>query len=97
MKKFTYFVPTHEYECCGSLEYEGYDVEYEVSYKDVKKALVDILADDRDLFPKDLDRKLVETFAKNYVEKLSDADLLDGMADYYEEELKDYFEEEALA
>lgn len=86
-KKFTYEIITE----CGYIEnsdeydYWGDEFEYEVDYRDVEDAIVDIVASG--YF--NGDKKEIKEF-------LDDYDLYDYLAETLEDELHDYFEEEAF-
>ena len=87
-KTFTYERITE----CGYLsssdeyEYYGDEFEYEVSGHEISEAIADIIADD--YFGGN--KKAVRNF-------ISDFDLYDILEEALEEQLKDYFEEEALS
>lgn len=86
-KSFTYEIITE----CGYIEnsdeydYWGDEFEYEVDYRDLEDAIVDIIAEG--YF--NGDKKLIKEF-------LDDYDLYDYLAEGLEDELRDYFEEEAF-
>lgn len=87
-KTFTYEIITE----CGYIEnsdeydYWGEEFEYEVDYQDLEDAIVDIIAQ-AGYF--DGDKKEIKKF-------LNDFDLYDSLADILEDELHEYFEEEAI-
>ena len=101
---FNYFVPKGEckrYLSDGDYENDGYygdDFEYEVDDSEVEDALISIIADDSDVIPQCLDYAMRIKIAQNIVSQISNIneDTIDDWIEYYEECLKDYFEEEAM-
>lgn len=90
MKTFNYFKSMGAiYDRNGEYDGdEGYDFDFNVSDSDVLDEIVYLI--DRDYFDGKSDVKKLRAF-------LSDFDLLDQVFEEYEEELKDIFEEDAMA
>jgi hypothetical protein len=100
-KTFTYQVDTNRHYIASSDEYEydSYELEYTVEDDDLKDAIVDILFDtyfskeDANSFT--LNQHIaVKKALKNFTD---DNDNWENLAKDFEKELKEYFEEDALA
>ena len=72
------------YQILG-FDYWGNEFEYEVDYRDLEDAIVDIIASSY----LNGDKKKIKEF-------LDDFDLYDVLTEVLEDELRDYFEEEAF-
>ena len=101
MRTYCYFIKTGENTRFNGIDTEwdgddGYDFEYDVDDRQLKEGLVSILCEDENLFTgydsTTVKRKIIESF----VEKIDEVGELDNWADYYEEELKEYFKDDAI-
>ena len=98
-KTFKYYRTTH----CYSNEYEsydeGYDFEYTVDESELLEAVVDLIYED---YFYDKDNELcwnvdyVTTVKKGIRSQINEEDSLADYVDHYEDDLKDYFEDEAM-
>lgn len=87
--KYTKITGQYYLSYSDELEYDGVDFEYEVEDDKLLPVLVDIIyADYFDSFGE----RLKESIA-NFIK---DADLIDTIADYYQDALKEYFESDAM-
>lgn len=98
-KTFNYFKKTGEiFDRDGEWDGdEGYDFEYTVDEEDLLDAVSELLYDD--FFTKTTmtdGSSYFRCVSKGLKKLISDFGLLDMFADAYEEDLKEYFEEEAL-
>lgn len=99
-KTFNYTKFTKHHYCDFSDEWEedGVEFDYEVENKDLLPAIVDLLVDD--YFMDDNGVMHNEELRKAVKEKLSklieENDLVEQLADQYEDTLKEIFQDEAL-
>lgn len=86
---FKYFGKTGEiYDRYGDVDgYDGFEFEYDVDWHDVESALVELV--NEHYFEGKLDKKSFATFMRDF-------DMFDALAEGFEEELEDYFREEAF-
>ena len=86
---FRYFKKTGElYDKHGEWDGDdGFEFEYDVDIDDIEKALFELVNDY--YFDGKLDRK-------NFANFMRDFDMTDMLIDGFEDELQDYFEQEAL-
>lgn len=89
MKKFTYTKITGHYYCPYSDEWEEDGIEFNYDVEDDK--LLDVVVDL--LYYERFEGKVTKEELKDFIEEF---DLLDKIADGYEDELKDIFEKEAF-
>lgn len=90
---FTYTSIEEVGEVCGSIEEFGEKFDYEVKDDELLTAVAYMIWSDY-FYMINCDK----TFLKETISKfISDNDLLDNLVDIYEENLKDYFESEALS
>ena len=89
MKKFTYTKITGHYYCQYSDEWEEDGVEFDYEVEDDR--LLDVVVDL--LYYEQFEGKVTKEELIEFIEKF---DLLDKIADGYEEQLKDIFEKEAF-
>ena len=89
MKKFTYTKITGHYYCQYSDEWEedGIEFDYEVEEDELLNVVVDLLY--YEYFEGKIQKEELKTFIEEF-------DLLDKIADGYEEQLKEIFEKEAF-
>ena len=89
MRSFTYTKVTGHYYCQYSDEWEedGIEFDYEVEEDDLADAIVQLLQEDG--YFEDVEIDDLKEFILNF-------GLVDKLADEYESELKDIFEQEAL-
>ena len=89
MKKFTYTKITGHYYCQYSDEWEedGFDFDYVVEDDRLLDVVVDLL------YYEQFEGKVTK---EELIEFIEEFDLLDKIADGYEEQLKDIFEKEAF-
>lgn len=98
-KTFRYFKKTGEIRDrdCEWDGDEGYWFEYEVEDDELLEAVVDLVYEDYFMKTELADRCDYAVAVKSGLKKfIEDNDNLDELVEDYEEELKDYFEEEAL-
>ena len=91
--KFTYTKITSSH---GDEEY-GYEFDYTVEYEDLLDAVVDIVY--RQYFLDCLwvaNKDNIRRFISDFKRFICDTDILDALVEYYEDELKDYFKDEAF-
>ena len=74
----------------------GYDFTHEVNNEEIKSALEDIIYDRYfSKFNTELSANFIDKVSSGIRAMLKDCDDIDKIADFFEDELKDYFEEEA--
>jgi hypothetical protein len=95
--RYTKITGSYYSDTCGT-EYEGDEFDYEVSESSIMEAIVDFLF--RDYFSDDnficASKGLTEEVKERLHKIIEDNYLIDEFMETYEEELKDYFEEEAF-
>lgn len=92
-KKFTYYKIRNEIynESTDEIEYFGEEFDYEVDSKSLMDALADVLYELHFSFCKD-----EKQGKKAIMQFIMESDTFEQLCETYEEDLKDYFEEEAL-
>ena len=98
-KKFTYQVTekvVFNQERDENEEF-GYDITYEASYSELLYAIEDIIYYRYfSKFNTELSANFIDKVSSGIRSMLKDCDDIDSIADFFEEELHDYFKEEAL-
>ena len=84
--------PTYHSEETDEDFYETEEITYEADYDEVENAIVDIIA--KGYFKNVVIDK--QTFKKQLKDFLSDLDINDQLEEVFEDDLKEYFREEAL-
>ena len=99
-KVFNYTVTGKTYFSEESDEYmdDSYDFQYEVSWQDLKMALTEIIVQKYfSSCPSTIDKKKYIEACRNNVNKfIFGSDIEETLIETMEEDLKDYFEEEAM-
>lgn len=94
-KTFKYFRCTHAW----ADEVDGYDFEYTVDESELLDAVVDLIYEDY-FYNKDFELcwnvDFITTVKRGIRKQIDTEDMLKEYVDRYEDELKDYFEEEAM-
>lgn len=99
-KTFRYTKFTGHYYCMASDEWEedGVEFDYQVEDKRLLPEIVDLLFDD--YFSDDKafvqDKQRVKEFKENLKRLIDEKDLVGWFADYYEDTLKEIFQDEAI-
>ena len=101
MATFKYVNVTGRYDCGDrGIEYEGDEFEYTPEYEDLLHALAVLAIGDylgKGAISALSSHSEYENAVEGFERMISDYDLEDSMVDYYYDELKEWFEEEAMA